>query len=82
MLIERSSDKGQSWKPYQYYAFNCTESFPHIKQGQRQRIDDVTCEQQYSSTEPSKLGEVIFKGKRISAGHLNSKHSNSYYTIL
>lgn len=55
MLIERSADKGKTWKEYQYYAHNCTESFPHIKKGQRQKIDDVTCETQYSAVEVSNL---------------------------
>ena len=66
MLIERSSDGGKTWKEYQFYAHNCTESFPHVKRGQRQRIDDVTCETQYSGVEPTKMGESkAFEGISI-----------------
>lgn len=28
MIIERSSDRGLTWKPYQYFAYDCSDSFP------------------------------------------------------
>lgn len=44
---------------YQYYAYDCAESFPNIPRGPRQKITDVVCETQYSGVEPSTEGEVI-----------------------
>ncbi|XP_064483603.1 laminin subunit beta-1-like isoform X2 [Ornithodoros turicata] len=61
LLIERSHDDGRTWKVYQYYAYNCAESFPGIPIGPRRNITDVTCESKYSAVEPSSGGEVIFR---------------------
>ncbi|XP_013782951.1 laminin subunit beta-1-like [Limulus polyphemus] len=61
MLIERSHDFGQSWEVYQYFAYDCHESFPGIPTQPRQRITDVICDSYYSRVEPSTGGEVIFR---------------------
>lgn len=61
MLIERSHDFGRTWKVYQYFAYDCAESFPGIPRGPRGKITDVVCNSQYSSVEPSSDGEVIFR---------------------
>ncbi|XP_035245264.1 laminin subunit beta-2-like [Anguilla anguilla] len=61
MLIERSADFGRSWKPYRYFAHNCTRAFPSIPAQPLQSIDDVICEERYSDIEPSTRGEVIYK---------------------
>ncbi|KAH6921814.1 hypothetical protein HPB50_005331 [Hyalomma asiaticum] len=61
MLIERSHDNGHTWKVYQYFAYDCAESFPHVRYGPRRNITDVTCESHYSGVEPSTNGEVFGK---------------------
>lgn len=60
MLIERSYDFGKTWHVYKYFASNCAESFPHAPT-QSKNITDVICDHRYSSVEPSKNGEVIFR---------------------
>ncbi|XP_036386703.1 laminin subunit beta-1-like [Megalops cyprinoides] len=61
MLIERSADFGQSWKPYRYFSHNCTRTFPSIPARALQSSDDIICEERYSELEPSTQGEVIYK---------------------
>ncbi|XP_067863626.1 laminin subunit beta-3-like [Heptranchias perlo] len=46
MMIEHSTDSGQTWKPYQYLADDCAASFPQIKTGQPVSFDDVHCQVQ------------------------------------
>ncbi|XP_052450464.1 laminin subunit beta-1-like [Carassius gibelio] len=61
MIIERSSDFGHTWKPYRYFAYNCTKTFPRIPAHLLRFIDEVICEERYSDIEPSTKGEVIYK---------------------
>uniref|UniRef100_T1KI06 Laminin subunit beta-1 n=1 Tax=Tetranychus urticae TaxID=32264 RepID=T1KI06_TETUR len=61
MVIERSSDYGKTWKPYQYFSADCGRDYPFVRQSQRQNLQEVVCESQYSAVTPSYHGEVIFK---------------------
>uniref|UniRef100_A0A1A8RWD2 Laminin subunit beta-1 n=1 Tax=Nothobranchius rachovii TaxID=451742 RepID=A0A1A8RWD2_9TELE len=61
MIIERSADFGRTWRPYRYFASNCTRTFPRIPAKSLHQINDVICEERYSDIEPSTNGEVIFK---------------------
>ncbi|XP_077934311.1 laminin subunit beta-3 isoform X2 [Halichoerus grypus] len=44
MLIERSSDFGNTWHVYQYLAADCTSAFPRVRQGRPQSWQDVRCQ--------------------------------------
>ncbi|XP_072133928.1 laminin subunit beta-3-like [Mobula birostris] len=59
MMIERSEDNGQTWKPYQYFADDCAATFPHIAAGRPQSFDDVRCQEQPRTHGPS-AQEVVF----------------------
>lgn len=61
MLIERSYDHKKTWKVYRYFAANCTESFPGVKEGSAKNITDIVCESRYSGVEPSTDGESIYR---------------------
>ncbi|XP_060515754.1 laminin subunit beta-1 isoform X2 [Cylas formicarius] len=61
MLIERSYDFKQTWQVYRYFAQNCTESFPHIREGHPRNLTDVVCESRYSGLSPATDGEVIYR---------------------
>lgn len=58
MMIERSSDFGRTWRPYRYFAHNCTKTFPRVPAHSLRFIDEVICEERYSDIEPSTEGEV------------------------
>ncbi|XP_061592831.1 laminin subunit beta-2 [Cololabis saira] len=61
MIIERSADFGRTWRPYRYFASNCTRTFPGIPSNGLHHINDIICEERYSDIEPSTNGEVIYK---------------------
>ncbi|XP_069765550.1 laminin subunit beta-4 [Narcine bancroftii] len=61
MLVEKSSDYGQTWKALQYFAYDCGRFFPNIPPGPAQRVGDVICDSKYSDLEPSTDGEVVLK---------------------
>lgn len=58
MIIERSADFGRTWRPYRYFASNCTRTFPQIPAVGLRHINDIICEERYSDIEPSTNGEV------------------------
>lgn len=64
MIIERSADFGRSWRPYRYFASNCTRTFPSIPANGLHHINDVICEERYSDIEPSTNGEVRDRQKK------------------
>ncbi|XP_034074333.1 laminin subunit beta-2 [Gymnodraco acuticeps] len=61
MIIERSADFGRTWRPYRYFASNCTKTFPGTPANGLRHINDIICEERYSDIEPSTNGEVIYK---------------------
>lgn len=44
MLVERSSDFGNTWRVYQYMATDCSSAFPGVRQGQPQSWQDARCQ--------------------------------------
>ncbi|NXL46849.1 LAMB4 protein, partial [Podilymbus podiceps] len=61
MLVERSTDFGQTWKAFRYFAQDCAASFPNIPSGPAKSVGDVICDSRYSDIEPSTEGEVVLK---------------------
>ncbi|EPY78892.1 hypothetical protein CB1_000994004 [Camelus ferus] len=58
MVLDRSQDFGKTWKPYKYFATNCSATFgledDVVKKG-------AMCTSRYSSPLPCTGGEVIFR---------------------
>ncbi|XP_032852155.2 laminin subunit beta-4 isoform X2 [Tyto alba] len=61
MLVERSTDFGQTWKAFRYFAQDCAASFPNISSGPAKSVRDIICDSRYSDIEPSTEGEVVLK---------------------
>ncbi|XP_067998888.1 netrin-4 isoform X2 [Melanerpes formicivorus] len=58
MVLERSQDFGQTWKPYKYFAANCSATFG-LEDDVWQR--GALCTSRYSSPFPCTGGEVIYR---------------------
>ncbi|XP_067860731.1 netrin-4 isoform X1 [Heptranchias perlo] len=58
MVLERSQDFGSTWKPYKYFATNCTDTFG-LPDDLNQ--DGAICTSRYSDPFPCTRGEVIFR---------------------
>jgi len=65
MVVKRSSDWGATWKPYRYFAEDCSpfiEANPDIAPGPiPNRIDQIICDQSYNKKVPSQRGEIVLK---------------------
>ncbi|KAM8821354.1 laminin subunit beta-4 [Eudromia elegans] len=61
MLVERSTDFGQTWKAFRYFAQDCAAAFPNMPSGPAKGVGDVICDSRYSDIEPSTEGEVVLK---------------------
>ncbi|NXI74677.1 LAMB3 protein, partial [Anseranas semipalmata] len=44
MLIERSTDFGETWEVYQYLASDCATAFPHVPRGSPESWGDARCQ--------------------------------------
>ncbi|XP_069499503.1 netrin-4-like isoform X2 [Ambystoma mexicanum] len=58
MVLERSQDHGQTWRPYKYFALNCTATF-----GVQDDLahEGAICTSRYSDAWPCTRGEVIYR---------------------
>ncbi|GCC29467.1 hypothetical protein chiPu_0007909 [Chiloscyllium punctatum] len=74
MMIERSTDFGQTWKPYQYFADDCAASFPQIQTGQPRSFDDVRCQEQ-PRNHASSDEQVTFNPLKL-ADYISGSKSN------
>ncbi|XP_009486461.1 netrin-4 [Pelecanus crispus] len=58
MVLERSQDYGQTWRPYKYFSVNCTATFGL----QDDLIEEGSmCTSRYSDVVPCTRGEVIYR---------------------
>ncbi|MBN3299678.1 NET4 protein, partial [Amia calva] len=58
MLLERSQDFGRTWKPYKYFATNCTETFGLRDDAE---LGGSECTSKYSGAFPCTRGEMIYR---------------------
>ncbi|CAK8675729.1 netrin-4-like [Clavelina lepadiformis] len=58
MTLERSLDYGHTWKVYQHYAQNCSETF---RMEDDLDVDGAKCTSRYSDPTPCHKGEVIYR---------------------
>uniref|UniRef100_A0A8C6YJ50 Netrin-4 n=1 Tax=Naja naja TaxID=35670 RepID=A0A8C6YJ50_NAJNA len=58
MVLERSQDYGQTWRPYKYFAVNCTATFGLPDDNSK---EGSLCTSRYSNVVPCTRGEVIFR---------------------
>lgn len=60
MLIERSSDFGNSWFVERYFADDCDETFPNVHKGNPRNLTEVVCQSEYSLMAPLNDGKFVY----------------------
>ncbi|NWI49903.1 LAMB3 protein, partial [Calyptomena viridis] len=70
MLIERSTDFGQTWQVYQYLAPDCATAFPHVPRGSPESWQDTRC--QALQGYPTHGGKVKFSVQDLASTITNS----------
>uniref|UniRef100_A0A3B4EWK1 Netrin-1 n=1 Tax=Pundamilia nyererei TaxID=303518 RepID=A0A3B4EWK1_9CICH len=60
MVLERSQDRGRTWKTLRYFARNCDETFGLVE-GSPVGEGGATCTSKYSGAYPCSRGEVIYR---------------------
>ncbi|XP_067908293.1 netrin-4-like isoform X2 [Heterodontus francisci] len=78
MLLERSQDYGRSWRPYKYFARNCTEMFGMVDDTVQ---ESSLCTSRYSDPLPCSKGEVIFRALS-SANRIENPYSLEAQDIM
>ncbi|XP_077977074.1 netrin-4-like [Glandiceps talaboti] len=66
MVIERSDNFGESWRPYSFYASDCAKEFGMVEN--EVTDEGAVCTSRYSDPEPCTKGEVIFRSLTPSYG--------------
>uniref|UniRef100_A0A8C3S723 Laminin subunit beta 3 n=1 Tax=Chelydra serpentina TaxID=8475 RepID=A0A8C3S723_CHESE len=74
MLIERSTDFGETWTIYQYLASDCAAAFPRIPQGSPQSWQDVRCQElRTHQGHPLQGGKIKFNPLDLASGITTSR---------
>ncbi|XP_043933068.1 laminin subunit beta-3 [Protopterus annectens] len=60
VIFERSSDFGRTWEIYQYFADDCSKTFPWVRTGRPETVRDVRCQQLPSSPGVPPNGKIVF----------------------
>uniref|UniRef100_A0A3Q1GUA5 Netrin 4 n=1 Tax=Acanthochromis polyacanthus TaxID=80966 RepID=A0A3Q1GUA5_9TELE len=60
MVLERSQDRGRTWKTLRYFARSCEEEFG-VAEGSPVGESRATCTSKYSGAFPCSRGEVIYR---------------------
>ncbi|KFO94390.1 Laminin subunit beta-3, partial [Buceros rhinoceros silvestris] len=75
MLVERSTDFGQTWQVYQYLASDCAAAFPHVPRGSPESWQDTRCQ--------TLQGHPLHGGKvKFSVQDLASTITTSYSQVI
>ena len=82
MVLEKSTNKGQSWVPLQFYADSCQTRFGMSDSQTDQDMDEnfnAVCTQEYSSIDPQRNGVVMFDfSKRYSKSNFWNRNVQNY----
>ncbi|XP_062999151.1 laminin subunit beta-3 [Elgaria multicarinata webbii] len=74
MVVERSTDFGNTWNIYQYLSTDCATSFPWISRGLPQSWQDVRCQDmQTHHRPPQNGGKIEFNPVGLASGMTTSE---------